>query len=212
MRRKVFVSYKYNDSSVQNLKPYFNSTVRDYVDILESLIGKDNIYKGEHDGEDLSDFKKEWIWTKLKEKIFDSKVTIVLISPNMKDNYISEENQWIPQEISYSLKEISRNKIYSRANALVYVILPEENGGYRYYKYNTLLSNLPFYNTDIIFEIMSNNLHNQKKQFGNESYAVTVTWEDFINNIDKYIEIAIEKQSRIDEFEIAKNIKSGQFN
>lgn len=54
MGRKNFVSYKYVNSSVQNLNYYSNSTVRNYVDYLENLLGRNNIYKGKHDGEDLS--------------------------------------------------------------------------------------------------------------------------------------------------------------
>ena len=51
MSCKVFVSYKYSDSSVQSLDGQPYSTVRDYVDKLEDIL-QNNIYKGEHDGED----------------------------------------------------------------------------------------------------------------------------------------------------------------
>lgn len=68
MGKKIFVSYKYADSSVQNLDYYSNSTVRNYVDYLENLLGRSNIYKGEHDGEDLSKFTDEWTLDYIKRK------------------------------------------------------------------------------------------------------------------------------------------------
>ena len=58
MGKKIFVSYKYADSNVKNLNYYSNFTVRSYVDYLEGLLGRNNIYKGEHDGEDLYKFYK----------------------------------------------------------------------------------------------------------------------------------------------------------
>ncbi len=70
MRRKVFVSYKYADNSVQNRWGYWNHTVRDYVDYLQNLIGQDYINLGEKDGEDLSVFKESTIYSRLKDKIW----------------------------------------------------------------------------------------------------------------------------------------------
>ena len=43
MGKKIFVSYKYADSNVKNLNYYLNSTVRNYVDYLENLLGRNNI-------------------------------------------------------------------------------------------------------------------------------------------------------------------------
>jgi len=208
MGKKIFVSYKYADSSIKKLTSniYKVDTVRDYVDYLENLFGKDNIYKGEHDGEDLSKFTDEWTWTTLKEKIFDSSVTVVLISPKMKELYGEEKNQWIPQEISYSLKEISHNGRYSKTNALVYVVLPDTNGSYDYYMTYNSIANVTTYHTNIIFKIMSENILNRKEYYGKGSYAVTVKWEDFINNCNKYIDLAVEHQDNIDEYNITKTI------
>ena len=73
MAYNVFVSYKYADSNVKKrTNDYFKiDTVRDYVDKLEEIIGKNDIYKGEHSGEDQSQFKDDTIWEHLKSKIFD---------------------------------------------------------------------------------------------------------------------------------------------
>ena len=112
MGKKIFVSYKYYDSKVLNLDNQSNSIVRDYVDLFEGMLDyEDDIYKGESDGEDLSELSDETIWEKLKTRIYDSSVTVVFISPGMRENWREERNQWIPWEISYSLKGVTETAI-----------------------------------------------------------------------------------------------------
>lgn len=102
--------------------PFYNSctTVRSYVDRMESYFDQTtNIYKGESDNEDLSYFTENTIWEKLKDRIYDSSVTIVMISPNMKESYKSESSQWIPWEIAYSLRKTTRGDRTSHTNAVL---------------------------------------------------------------------------------------------
>lgn len=207
MGKKIFVSYKFADSDVRKItNDYFHTdTVRDYVNKLEEKIGKSDIYKGESDDNDLSQLTDDSIWNQLKQKIFDSSITIVLISPNMKTLWKTEKDQWIPQEISYSLKEITHNGTRkSRSNALIYVVLPDRYNSYDYFIQKSYWDT-ETYRYDKIFNIMKNNLNNYKYS-SDISYAVIVKWDTFINNYNSYISTAVKKQENINSYNICKQI------
>ena len=94
MGHKIFVSYKYADADVKNLTWWGNSTVRDYVtEFQNKLSAEDDINKGEEDDEDLSGLSEEVIWEKLKNRIYDSSVTVVFISPNMRESGKADRDQ-----------------------------------------------------------------------------------------------------------------------
>lgn len=205
---------------------YENSTVRDYVTMFEEILDpSDNIYKGESEEEDLSSLSKETIWKKLRDRIYDSSVTVVFISPGMKESWKAEKDQWIPWEISYSLKEVSRkNKngdaVTSRSNAMVAVVLPDIYGSYSYYleSKNCCESGCTTHHTDKLFSIIRKNKFNLKDAnkkmcdtgstiwFGEFSYIKAVKWSDFINNYSTYIDSACERQDNIDDYEICKEV------
>jgi len=228
MSSKIFVSYKYKDENVYSLKPpskeflYGRTTVRTYVDELEKYFDKTSfaIYKGESDDEDLSHLSDDEIWEKLKDRIYDSTVTIVLISPNMKELYRSDKSQWIPWEISYSLKETTRKDRTSRSNAILAVVLPDRSGNYNYFWGDRQCNycSCSQFNPDVIFDILRNNMFNKKDKIpincyygftnylGEHSYIKTVKWSEFIKEPQKYINIAIDIKNHIDEYEIVKEV------
>lgn len=226
MGKKIFVSYKYRDDQVENLSYYENSTVRDYVTKFEDVLdSSDNIYKGESDGEDLSVLSDETIWEKLKDRIYDSSVTVIFISPGMKENWKLERDQWIPWEVSYSLKEVSRkNKngqaVTSRSNAMLAVVLPDSNGSYSYYleSRNCCGSGCTTHHTDKLFSIIRKNKFNLKNPnkkvcdtgeiiwYGEYSYIKAVKWSAFIKNYSTFIESACERQDNIDNYAICKEV------
>ena len=238
MGRKVFVSYKYKDMSVKALKEhslveYLDSgfsLTRDYVDYLADKIElSDHIYKGEESNSDLSRYSDEYIEAKLKERISDSSVTIVFISPNMRDPSKRDRDQWIPWEVSYSLKEISRDDRTSHTNALLAVVLPDDKESYAYTvsKWTCCQEQCTLYNTQRLFEIMRKNTFNRKSSsikstdikicdnkherihYGEFSYMPIVTWGQFIENPTKQIERVCDlRDNHIDEYDIQKVVEA----
>lgn len=185
------------------------------------LDDNDHINKGENDGEDLSNFKEETIASKLRAKIHDSSVTIVMISKNMKDVYLPETDQWIPWEISYSLKEITRNDRTSSTNAMLAVVLPDENGRYDYFieTIGCIHCNSIKWKTDSLFNILGKNMFNKKQPNVNQcpsgtcglvhrgndhSYIYPVRWDSFISNVNFHIDHAISINQNINEYELTK--------
>ncbi|MEE0692018.1 MAG: TIR domain-containing protein [Lachnospiraceae bacterium] len=227
MGKKIFVSYKYADEQVENLVMGENSTVRDYVDEFEKkLDSSDNIYKGESEGEDLSELSDDTIWEKLKDRIYDSSVTVVFISPGMRESWKKDRDQWIPWEVSYSLKETSRknkngDSVTSHSNAIVAVVLPDENGSYSYYLEikSCCSGGCTMHHTNELFEIIRKNKFNRTKNAskhtcdnndtiwsGTCSYIEAVKWSNFISNYQKYVNAAVERQEHIDEYDIQKEV------
>lgn len=225
--KKIFVSYKYADEQVENLVMGENSTVRDYVDEFEKkLDSSDNVYKGESDGEDLSELSDDIIWEKLKDRIYDSSVTVVFISPGMRESWKKDRDQWIPWEVSYSLKETSRknkngDSVTSHSNAMVAVVLPDENGSYSYYLdiKSCCSGGCIMHYTNKLFEIIRKNKFNRTKNAlkhtcenndtiwnGTCSYIEAVKWSNFISNYQKYVNAAVERQEHIDEYNIQKEV------
>ena len=228
MGHKIFVSYKYADSDVKQLtNSWYHDTVRTYVDKLEEYISEvsEHIYKGEANGEDLSGLSDDTIWEKLKDRIYDSTLTIVMISKGMRQTYLPDREQWIPWEISYSLKEVSRknisgNMVTSSSNALLAIIIPDTYGSYEYFPFKKNCCSNPCrsYKTNFLFEIMRNNMFNIKRPnkkdcddgstvyYGDSSYMTIVKWEDFINNPESYIDKAYDIQSKIEQYDVCKEL------
>lgn len=206
MGKKIFVSYKYSDTNVRSLKgplqEYMEPTrVRDYVNILQEQLEKqgDHINKGEKDGESLANFTDENIRSQLSDKIYDSSVTIVLLSPNMNEAYFLEKDQWIPWEVRYSIQNKTRNNIQSKTNAILAIKLPNKIGSYDY--------------DPKLFSILKRNQNNLQYIYPSRyrlddlrSYIPIVNWPNFIGNVDSYIELSLEIWRNRDKYQISKTI------
>ncbi|MFC1651515.1 TIR domain-containing protein, partial [Candidatus Latescibacterota bacterium] len=153
MARKTFISYKYSEA--QNLRDR----------IIKALGDDASYYQGETaDSPDLTDTTVENIKKNLTDMMYDTSVTIVIISPNLKDS------KWVDWEIEYSLKEITREDKISRTNGVVGVIMKFNKG------YDWLVTKKSkddgcsnrSYDTSILYNIINNNRCNLK---GDDKYA-----------------------------------------
>lgn len=226
MGHKIFVSYKFADDQVKNLSGQKNSTVRDYVDKLENYFdSSSHIYKGESSGEDLSELAEETIWSKLRDRIFDSTMTIVFISPGMKESWKAEKDQWIPWEVSFSLRTTTRKKqngdtYTSNPNAMLAVVLPDPNGSYDYFleQKSCCSEGCLMHHTNNTFSIIRQNMFNLKLADtrvcdsgstiwrGEFSYIRSVIWSDFTANTEAHIDAAYARQKNIGDYDIHVNL------
>lgn len=231
MARNIFISYKYHDNKVADLNKteikFINGKLdftrrptraRDYVDKLQEILKQNNhINLGEKDGESLETFSDSTIQSQLKDKIRQSSTTIVLISKGMREFGIPDKDQWIPWEISYSLRTTTVQNRKSYRNAVLGVVLPDENNSYDwYYRYN-LQCNSTSHFTDQLFGILKNNMFNlmQKEvrecngslvHEGEFSYIKTVKWVQFCSDTECHIEKALEIQSNGHLYDIHINL------
>jgi len=189
MAHKTFISYKYSEAR----------ELRD--DILKRL-GKDaTYYKGEtSDSPDLTDISTESIKKKLCDMMYDTSVTIVVLSPNMKSS------KWIDWEIEYCLKDSTRKDRTSHNNGIIAVI-KKVDGGYSWFKktgINCHGTSTVSYDMDKVFEIITSNHFNSNPEqwhcekcktydWLNGSYVAFIDEETFLTNPERYIDNAYDK-------------------
>lgn len=189
MAHKTFISYKYSEAQ----------SLRDKI--IKAMGDDASYYKGETaESPDLTDTSTENIKRNLRDMMFDTSVTIVIISPNMK------KSKWIDWEIEYCLKKITRKDRTSQRNGIVGVIM-KINDGYRWLKKSNLESDgctTNSYHTELLYPIINNNRYNQNpKKYScitckcvdvlTGSYIALIEEDDFLSNIDKYIDNAFDK-------------------
>lgn len=189
MAHKTFISYKYSEAQ----------ELRDKI--IESLGEDATYYKGETcESPDLTDMSTENIKNKLKDMMYDTSVTIVIISPNMI------LSNWIEWEIEYCLKSIKRKDRTSHINGIVGVIM-KVDGDYTWFKktgINCHMTSTASYDMEKVYSIISENHFNSNPEiwhcdnckcydYLNGSYISFIEEETFLNNPTKYINNAYEK-------------------
>lgn len=189
MARRTFISYKYSEA-------------RGLRDRIIKALGKDaSYYQGEtSDSPDMTDLKTETIKKNLRDMMYNTSVTIVIISPNIKDS------KWIDWELQYCLTKTTRKGRTSQRNGIVAVI-QKINGSYSWFKSSIRKADgciVTRYEDDLVYDIINNNRDNQNPKEYNcptcmcidqlkGSYISYIEEDDFIENPSKYIENAYQK-------------------
>lgn len=189
MAHKTFISYKYSEA-------------RDLRDKIIRALGADAKYYNGEDGfsDDLTGYKSETIKKRLADMMYDTSVTIVILSPNMK------KSNWIEWEMEYCLKNNTRKGRTSHKNGVVAVIM-KFNGDYSWFINETINchgNSCWTFNQEKIPNIISKNHFNSNPPkwhcpscrtydypFG--SYIEYVKEEEFLRNAKFYIDNAFEK-------------------
>lgn len=200
MAHKTFISYKYSEA--QDLRD----------NIIDALGENASYYQGEtSDSPDLTDYTTETIREHLKDMIFSTTVTIVIISPHMT------ESEWIDWEIEYSLREYSRNGRTSKSNGIVGVVM-KVDGGYDWLRSTTKHADghtSTNNDTSKLYKIINDNRFNEnpKVYSCNEcktvdrlsgSYISLIPEDEFLDDPDFFIENAYQKCQSIDKYIISK--------
>ena len=200
MARKTFISYKYSEA-------------RDTRDDILDALGEDaTYYTGEtSDSPDLGDLTTESIKENLKDMMYGTSVTIVVVSPNFS------YSQWIDWEIEYCLKEISRQDRTSKTNGVVGVVQELDDG------YDWLITsskrdcgcNVRTIDQSYLYKIINDNRFNRKpaayscddcKTYDQltGSFISLVEENRFLANPDKFIENAFDKAEYANNYELVK--------
>lgn len=195
MARKTFISYKYSEAQGTRDK------------ILKALGEDATYYKGETaDSPDLTDTSTENIKKKLKDMMYDTSVTIVVISPDIK------QSKWIDWEIEYCLKRITRKNRTSQTNGVLGVI-QKINGSYDWFK--SSISQLDgctfsYFSESLVYDIIRKNRYNQAPEVYScnacktinaltGSYISYIEEGDFLGDPQKYIDNAYDKSEESDD-------------
>jgi len=198
--RKTFISYKYSEAL-------------DTRDSILDALGEDaTYYQGETaDSPNLTDTSTENIKNNLRNMMYDTSVTIVVISPDIT------ASKWIDWEIEYSLKEISRDGRTSKTNGVLGVI-QKINGGYDWLVTLTAKDDgcsVRTIDSSKLYGIINENRFNRInhpyacskcKTYSqmDGSYFSLIDENEFLSDPNKYIENAYEKSEKASDFNLSK--------
>ena len=198
MANKVFISFRYSDG---------NDIKQDLVNKFDEL--KYTINKSED--VDRSSMNDNTIQKYLYEKLCDTSLTVVLITPEAvehKRNIFGRLDDWMYDEIRYSLEDRSGN----RTNAMIMVYTQEAKSSViaRETEEVTTINDFNNLARKNMFNVKPDKKVNQSPAIYNsleDNYVSLVSLNHFLDCPQKYIDNAISKRERLDDFKLVKKIE-----
>lgn len=206
MATKVFISFRFSDG-------------KEIKDELVDLFDESTEVINRSEDVDRSQMSKDTIQEYLYEKLKDTSVTIVLLTPeavSYRKNWIGNYDDWLYDELRYSLEDRNNN----RTNGVVAVytddakdMILESSSHYcahcqKTKSCRTLKSfdNLARKNMLNIKQSYKKNPCNDLYDDSHDSYISLVSLEEFKQDYTKYIDNAKDKRDRLHEFNIYKRM------
>ncbi len=199
MARRIFISFRYKDGYK-------------YKDYLSKLFSNSETVINCSENEDRSMMSEDTIKGYLYDKLRYTSVTIVLLTPeaiNHKKSYNGFSyvyDDWMYDEIKYSLDDRENN----RCNGLIAVYTPEAKpiviDTFSNSSSVTVkdFDNLVRKNMFNIKKIYKHNPQNGVYDRNQDHYCSLISWDEFINNFNDYIEMAVNKREKKEQYNIIK--------
>ena len=202
MATKIFISFRFSDG-------------KEIKDELVDLFDESTEVINRSEDVDRSQMSEDTIQEYLYEKLKDTSVTIVLLTPeavSYRKNWIGNYDDWLYDELRYSLEDRKNN----RTNGVVAVytddakdMILESSSHYCSHCQETkscrtlkFFDNLARKNMLNIKQSYKKNLCNDLYDDSHDSYISLVSLEEFKQDHTKYIDNAKDKRDRLHEFNI----------
>ncbi|GAB2027390.1 TIR domain-containing protein [Lactovum odontotermitis] len=196
MANKVFISFRFADG-----KSYKDQLVEKFEE-LDYTINKS-------EDEDRSEQSESTIQKYLYEKLADTSLTVVILTPEAIEYHRSQNkiDDWLYDELRYSLEDREGN----RTNGAIALYTPDAKSFVIVSETEEVITIADFEN------LVRKNMLNVKPDYKycptegrwnsmKDSYISLVSFDKFMNSPKQYIDSALEKRDRIGEFDLVKRM------
>ena len=199
MAHNVFISFRYSDGHIY--KDRLSQLFSNFYDTVDFSEDQNRSYLSEAS-------IQKYLYNKLRR----SSVTIILLTPqavNHKKDFYGRYDDWMYDEIRYSLEDRENN----RTNGLIAVYTEETEKMVIEHSYdgNSILRDVDNLYRKNMLNIKPYYKHNPNDGIYDsnyDSYCSLVSYTNFVSNVGKYIDIAIEKRDKQYQYEIHKRLYS----